>query len=344
MPAIPPNRFYGAMYRGLAWAARRQHYGRQFRPLRRVVTTGASALIASDAAYRATRKYSKKSPDGVTQQHDARVQYRRKRMPRRRKSKWVKFVKKVKAVTEKGVGTQNFLFNDTTNAVAGVGSQAVTSVMLYGGSLATEIVNTRGYSDINKIMNIVSPTAGIPTSVSDLSRTGSLQFTSAVMDVTIKNLGADILELDMYEIYFKGNKDLGQSLGRTIEDCYQGVLNSQVEKGGTAQAVTSRGWTPFNCGSGSGQMGLKIYKKTKFFIGSQQVITHQKRDPKSHYIGYNQAVWQKDVWAKKFSYLTFFIGKATPGSESGPSYAVGCTRSYNGKIYQFSANTDQIVV
>lgn len=308
--------------------------------------TGA-ALLAARGAYNMYQRYrgsgTRSTGGGVTQQHDTRTQYRKRSQPKYKKRKWVKFIKKVKAVTEKGVGTQNFLFNDTHNVSAGVGSQAVTSVMLYGGSLSTEIVNTRGYSDINKIMNIVSPSVGIPLYVSDLPRTGNLQFTSAVLDLTIKNLGTDILELDMYEIYFKGNKDLGQSLGRSIEDCYQGILDSQPNKGGTPQAVTSRGWTPFNCGAASGQMGLKIYKKTKFFIGSNQVITHQKRDPKAHWIGYNQAVWQKDVWAKKYSYLTFFIGKATPGSEAGPSYAVGCTRSYNGKIYQFSGDTDQIV-
>lgn len=186
--------------------------------------TGA-ALLAARGAYNMYQRYrgsgtTRRTGGGVTQQHDTRTQYTKRSQPKYKKRKWVKFIKKVKAVTEKGVGTQNFLFNDTHNAVAGVGSQAVTSVMIYGGSLATEIVNTRGYSDINKIMNIVSPTSGLPTSVSDLARTGNLQFTSAVLDLTIKNLGTDILELDMYEIYFKGNKDLGQSLGRSIEDCY----------------------------------------------------------------------------------------------------------------------------
>lgn len=281
---------------------------------------------------------------GVTQQHDTSVQYRKRNQPRRKKSKWVKFVKKVKAVTEKGVGTQNFLFNDTTTVTASGGNQAVTSMMLYGGSLSSEVVNTRGYSDINKIMNIVSPTAGNSANVSDLARTGNLQFVSGVLDLTIKNTSADILELDMYEIYFKGTRDLGQNLGRTIEDCYQAVLDSQTAKGGLGpQIVTSRGWTPFNCGAASPQLGLKIYKKTKFFIGGGQVITHQKRDPKSHWIGYNQSVWQKDVWAKKFSYLCMFVGKSTPGGTGECSYVVGCTRSYNAKMYQFSGDTDQLV-
>lgn len=315
--------------------------------MRRVVTRAAAALIGTDAAYR-TRLISsgrKTSPaSGVTQQHDARVQYKKKSMPRRKKSKWIKFAKRVRAVTEKSVGTQSFLFNDTTDVVGDGTNQAVFSCMIYGGSLANEQVNNRGYSDINKIMNIVSPTGPAnPTSVSDLARTGKLQFVSAVLDITVKNLASDVLELDMYEVYFRGHKDIGQSLGRTIEDAYQGILNAQTEKGGNPMAVLSRGWTPFQCGAGVTQMGAKIYKKTKFFIGSGQVITHQKRDPKSHYIGYNQAVWQKDCWAKPYSYLVFFIGKATPGSATPVRYIVGNTRSYNAKMYQFSGNTDQIV-
>lgn len=345
---IRPPQFYGRALRAAHWVARRWRYRHQFRGLRRVVTRATAALVGTDAAYR-VRKISSgrvsKPATGVTQQHDARVQYKRKSMPRRKKSKWIKFTKRVRAVVEKSVGTQSFLFNDTTIVGSESSSnQAVFSCMMYGGSLANEQVNNRGYSDINKIMNIVSPTGPAnPTSVSDLARTGKLQFVSAVLDITVKNTASDVLELDMYEVYFRGHKDIGQSLGRTIEDAYQGILNAQTEKGGSPMSVLSRGWTPFNCGAAVTQMGAKIYKKTKFFIGSGQVITHQKRDPKSHYIGYNQAVWQKDCWAKGYSYLVFFIGKATPGSATPVSYVVGNTRSYNAKMYQFSGNTDQIV-
>lgn len=308
----------------------------------RAVSAAVNVARAVSRIRTVTQGEDQGSNGGVTQQHDKRVQYRKKRYPKQRKRKWVKFVKKVKAVTEKGTGTQNFLFNDTHTSTAVVGSQAVTSLMMYGGSKADETVNTRGYSDINKIMNIVSPTPGVISNVSDLSRTGNLQFISAVLDVTITNVTGTILELDMYEIYFKGNKDLGSN-GRTIEDCYQYLLDSQIKKGGGDTSCTSRGWTPFNCGAGASQCGFKIYKKTKFHIGAGQVITHQKRDPRSHWIGYNQAAWQKDIWGKKFSYGLLFIGKTVPGYDNAPTYVLGCTRSYNGKIYQFSGNTDQTV-
>lgn len=325
--------------RGLVGAARAFHYG-------------AKGYLTYKAFKSLDKSRGGGSTRGVTQQHDYATIYKKKSQPSGKRRKWIKFAKRVKAVTDKAIGTQNFLFNDSVTSAASAANQGVTSVLLYGGSLSNETTNTRGYSDINKVLDLLSPTAdgdGTSPNVHLASRNGSAAFTSAVLDMTITNTGTTTIELDMYEIRFRGNKDIGQNGGRTMEDVYQAVLNSQAMTsaagitGVNPQAITNRGWTPFNAGQTASQFGFKVMNKKKFFIGSNSCITQQLRDPKTRYVGYNQAKYQKDNWAKKYTVGYLFIHKTITGLEANSAIAIGSSRSYNVKVYQSSSNRDQTI-
>jgi len=62
------------------------------------VKTGYKVARNLATDYRKYKAAGQSAGTGTTRQHDAKVQYRKKRMPYRKKKKWISHVKKVKAV------------------------------------------------------------------------------------------------------------------------------------------------------------------------------------------------------------------------------------------------------
>lgn len=296
---------------------------------------------------------------GITNEYDRKLIYKRRRMPRRRKKLWKKFVSRVHAASEKDLGSRTILRNERFDEAysytgASTGSQGLVNVALYPCRSAA----TKTYlDDLNQIF--INELASVPV----IGSTGKLVFKSAILDMTVCNTSAlDItdpqnpapasLEVDVYEIgagrrfdknaYIPANADLLNIFGEAnIDTPPVSVGNQQI-------ALSTRGATPWDLPSALSEYRIKIYKKTKFFLSAGQTFTYQMRDPKRHVIDL-QRINSSNPTANLpgLTRWLLLIFKPTPctrtDSDTNPDIirlSVGVTRKYLYKVVQQNEDRD----
>ena len=146
-----------------------------------------SARFALSRSRTNTRTGNKmRSGVGVTTQHDARLIYRKKRMPRRLRKRWKRFKNKVLAVSEKDLGTQQVVINGSTgssNAVSG--NQCIFECSLYGLNSSSAVHN-----DMRNVVTALPINAGDTPAVGlSVDPSTKIMFQSAVSIVTGKQIG-----------------------------------------------------------------------------------------------------------------------------------------------------------
>lgn len=280
---------------------------------------------------------------GVTNDYDRQVQYRRKRMPWRKKRRWVNFIRRVKAVDQSTWQTTTTIRNNTMQYAWDTADQRVGCAVLYGFAGTTDIVDsspftalttqTVGNTDIKDIM-LASGGADGPGE--------DLRFTSGVLDLTFTNRGTDTnngrLEVDVYEIIFTGMES-GVSL---IQDYTEGFTVLSTNKPATygTYGWTTRGVTPFENPQASAQ-GYKVIKKTKFLLNVGESFTYQKRKPGNFNVSgaelfTSAAGTSTEAQYKGKTMNIVFVMKGLPGSDysvggSQLNCAIGVTRTYKYK-------------
>lgn len=289
---------------------------------------------------------------GVTNQHDRQMIYKKRRMPKRFKRGWRKFKRKVRHIAEKSLGTNTVVFNGAytfENSI--VGNHGLAQVALYGLNSTNPVYND--LFNISFVQNggVDFDAAGYPTDL-----TTKYYFQSAVLDITMRNVSefadtslnpAATLEVDLYEIsvkqggtYFTSGastanvfNDLGQYFLRGDNDTQ--VIGNAVGAGISSIDPSKRGTTPWDHPDALSKFGIKIWKKTKFFIASGQTSTYQYRDPRRHVVSQMRlkegTSCNKPGWTKHI----FIIFKAVPGIPIGTGAGqttekliVGATRKY----------------
>lgn len=292
---------------------------------------------------------------GVTNQHDRQLIYKKRRMPKRLKRRWRSFKRKVSYIAEKNLGTNTVVFNGRyTFSNSNLSNHGVAEISLYGQA-STQVL----YSDLRNIGAIqwtgdFTAAAGYPVDL-----TTKFYFQSAVVDVTMRNvseftLGGDLntaatLEVDLYEIsvnksggsFLTGGSVIGNAFNGLIQYFGRGDNDTKVIgnvgpiAGASSIEPEKRGTTPWDHPDAISKFGIKIWKKTKFFIASGQTSTYQYRDPRRHVTSLmhlNEATSCNKVgWTRHI----LVIFKAVPGINigSGPGettekMTIGVTRKY----------------
>jgi len=174
----------------------RRKFSRMARRAAPYVKTGYKVARNLATDYRKYKAAGQSAGTGTTRQHDAKVQYRKKRMPYRKKKKWISHVKKVKAVLAQDDGTKTVLFNAqiSSSTSSGATRQNYQFHCLYGCN-GSASVSEIGSADLEKIFTNATVSA---------INTNKLMFKSAVMDMTIANTGTVRCELDLYHLTFHG--------------------------------------------------------------------------------------------------------------------------------------------
>lgn len=290
--------------------------------------TAHDLLTAAPHSPVATEEEDTNQMYGVTNDRDAVLQYRRKRMPWGKKRKWVKFVKMVEAVERKNEGTKTAIRNSTITASWNDTTQFMAAATLYG-LRGTDTSFSVGNNDVSTIFSADSGT----DSPFEFGR-----FTSAVMDVTLTNSGTNRLEIDVYEILFYGQQ-AGINL---LQDLTTGLTGIGLPGAGYAALSTStRGLTPFDVTAFCAR-GYRIIKKTKYFIAPNNIMTYQIRDPKDRKLDgsvlYGVGAASNGQW-KGVTRNLLFVGKAVPGSTftavpppNANIFNIGVTRTYKYKL------------
>lgn len=272
---------------------------------------------------------------GVTANFDAKTVYRRKRMPKRKRKIWKKFVRKVKAAISDR-GTCQFVMNGSNSylvdaATAGINRQMVQCVHLYGKNGFGHNADEIGASDLQQITADL-----LASSDPGVDDTTKFQVKSAVLDVTVTNEtlpGATYegsLEVDVYHIVYPGKK---QNVAVGLKPVFQLAYNETeiITVGGARVEIEDRGATPFNLGQAMSLTGLKIVNKKKYFLGKGQSFTYQIRDPKNRIANIAEINDKQTFYKNGWTQTLMIIAKplASVAVEDTFSLLTGATRTFN---------------
>jgi len=294
---------------------------------------------------------------------DSRLVYRKKRMPTRKKRRWKSFVKKINAVAERELGTRTVLFNDQlllTSTAAG--KQLCLSLALY--SCNNSDANKTWLKDLDQIVKLENTANSTALNGETVDDTTKFMFHSGIMDITLRNVSgyhetlngpiildaAAQMEVDVYEIYVRKAVKTNSIDNKDLSQLFNSNDSKEIGGTGTGIEIQDRGATPWEVPHNFGLYGVKIYKKTKYFIPSGQTITHQSRDPKRHVAskktitendGFNMPGWTKHL---------FIIGKLVPGltigsgaNEYAQRLALGLTRKYMYKVEGMNDSRERLI-
>lgn len=291
---------------------------------------------------------------GVTSQHDSKLIYRKKSMPRYKKRRWRAFKSKVNAVAEKEMGSRTVVFNKSlTFSNTTSGNQVVASVYLYGQASTSS--HASDLSNISALENAGNPTAAAGITVDPSTK---YLFQSGVLDITVRNAttrdtgtvfdSAAKMEVDIYECTMRTGAEESGTVLQTIEQAFGDNKTRTPGLNGAGAEIdyTLRGVTPFDLTYVLSRWGIKIWKKTKFQVPNGETFSYQIRDPKRH------TMTQRDLSAKDgfnrpgVTRVLFITAKVAPGLTVGAgagvyqeSIIIGCTRKYLYKIE--GANEDR---
>ena len=301
---------------------------------------------------------------GVTTQHDARFIYGKRRMPRGKRMRWKRFGNKVHAVAERDLGSRTVLRNQMELFANNTPGNHITgSYTLYGQR------GTAGrHDDLQQIAG--AENAGDPTAAAGVTVDPSTKFIfkSAVMDLTFKNdasyrgavdpliltpSGDLKIELDIYEISVRtGSEETGLTAAN-LETLFNqnNTITKAIGGGGSEIDYFTRGATPWDLTYVLGRWGIRIWKKTKYFLANQDVITYQVRDPRRR-TATQRDLAQKDGFNRPgWTRCIFFIAKTVPGAWTigtatnnvSERLLVGCTRKYLYKIEGVNEDRTRVI-
>lgn len=288
---------------------------------------------------------------GVTTQHDQRRVYTKRRMPRRMKRRWRKFSKKVLAISEKDLGTQQVMFNKQVNASNNLaGNQTIFSCALYGLRSATA-------SHFNDLQQIATYNANAATTSSTglfVGESTKILFQSAILDLTIRNGSTFFdgtttgpspyarMEVDVYELTMRHTAEEQGAAYDTIDSIFNQNQQRTLPIGGGATSeiiYDRRGVTPFELSYALSRFGIKIWKKTKYQISNGDQITYQMRDPRRHSVVQREMQNQDGFNKPGLTKILYVTGKLAPGLTVGntantfqEALNIGITRKYMYKI------------
>lgn len=282
------------------------------------------------------------SGKGVTSQYDRKQIYRKRRMPRRKRRAWKRFTKKVVAAQLKTIGTRTILKNDTLSRTYTGDTQSVVSFCLFGKDGGGPTTSACGFNDLASIFQNDAAIA---------NRTSKIQLFSGVLDITMTNLSEVLdnstqntsLEVDLYELVATKQIDAAY-----LSDIYLSADSNtdQINVANPGISINNRGATPFELTDFTGR-GIKILKKTKYFLGAGQVATYQYRDAKNFRIRNDNIDDANSDFALPYKTRIFMIiikGVPTPdANQVNKKLLVGVTRKYGYKIFDKNNDADNIL-
>lgn len=281
------------------------------------------------------------SGQGVTSQYDRKVVYRRKRMPRLKRVRWVRFVKKVRSALLKEVGTKTVLRNSQQTYTDLTNNQGILTVTLYGkdGADSSGAVGNQDLKDIfgnDSDLALATDRAKFASAILDITITNN----STVTDSSQQNTG---VEIDIYEITWTKKIDAT----RPTNVYYAAAANTNaINTLGTSLSITDRGATPFEFPEASA-LGAKIYKKTKIMLGQGEAATYQMRIAKNYNFRRDFIDDNDDnfviPWVTK---TLLFLIKGLPTGDATKvlkSVQLGATRKYSYKVIKGSSDQDQLL-
>lgn len=296
---------------------------------------------------------------GVTRDMDRREIYRRKSMPKWKRRKWRRFVKKVQAAGDKLKGTRTYISkpNYLMENVSNTTNQTSTTYALY----PVESLNTR-LDLLNRIGKAENTGDQSLLEGETVYKSTKFFFKSAIMDLTFTNRStvnsaspADDdpiaafcpLEVDLYEITMAKKSTYLDSSGNpqilnTLSACLDYSKSSEIDnEEGFAKRIfsmQSRGLSPWDFTTSLSRFGIKIHKKTKFFLDTGKYFTYQMRDHRNHVITKEKLTETQGFNMPGLTKILYVVMKPVSGVIPDIGTTEGTTRArlFCGQTYKYT--------
>jgi len=319
-------------------------YGKLGRPIRR----GIRMANRFARSFTRTKRKRRTNGRGVTFQRDHELIYRKNRMPYRRKKRWVRFIRKTNAVSEKVLGTRTVVRNEQFSfSTSGTSANSTDTL----GQLALYPVGNGTHEYLRDLGRIASDP--------DVPQTGKFLFQSAIMDCTFTNVSStddldrkDIpIELDIYEITAGRNFEKATGDKGLLDVFSEGAADTSTiaytQGTPVALGLSNRGTTPWDLPQALSLYKVKIWKKTKYRLSGGQSISYQMRDPTRHVFekGYIGELTGSNL--PRATRWLLLIAKPVVGFDVGISgiceLATGVTRKYMYKLKEKNEDKDCVL-
>lgn len=235
-------------------------------PVHKRISQIGSAISTGMRMYRhlRTRTQTRKRQNSgfLTQQHDQLPLYRRRRMPWKKRRRWVGFVRKYRAASLRQLGTQIVRRSHAGTLSSGTNAQQLFAMAINGKRGATN----RGWDDWFDIF------AGLSLTTND-----KILVTTQKLDLTLTaDADGDEIEVDVYNFYFK-KSCAHTDLPNLMVDCLADTATL-----GAAMVTTDIGVTPFDCPD----LGafVRITKVKRIYLQPGQSTSMVHRITRNEYI------------------------------------------------------------
>lgn len=298
-----------------------------------------AAYKAGESAVNYMTKSKTKSGVATTTQHDVSRQYRYKRMPRRKRRRWVKALKRNAAMDMAESATQTIIYNTVLEGrldhIVNGRTQNWIAAHLYGcNGIAPSPIRFAqevGVEDIKALKNLDKRTAF-------QFGNSRVKFESGIMDLTIKNPNVNNgLEVDVYEVVYRSSSKHSSLMSLHQEMNLDTPSNRLSPDPNDRAQWDTRGITPFDTVQ-FGAAGCKILSKKKVFLPPGNTFTYQYRDPKNHYFGPDDFDDSTGFIIPKATRTILFVYKSITGeplptgTDNELRMFVGVSRIYKYKI------------
>lgn len=215
-------------------------------------------------------------PAPLTGEHDYRNVYRKKRMPWRRKKRWVNFKRKVNSVVDSRLGTHAILITRSSLLGGAAGDQA---------GVPGHIVLDR--SDLDEIRQRVAAIVPIAPGQA-VPAEGNLAYTisGSFVESTHTNTSTNTIFVDLY--YWRTKRDVPIAEFPWFNDLITSTsgtssnFNLATGSGGSTLAAGDLGWTPFL--SPATHRFLEIYNKRRIKVNPGGVFQITQRSSRNIYV------------------------------------------------------------
>lgn len=325
--------------RQLAMRRRGRSYGSFARPA--AAALGAGWRLGQKLRGALSGASRKRSETGfVTNQYDVKTTYRKRRMPRYKKKRWLRFKRKV-LYAENSIGAKQCLvFRRVLNPTVSANAQSITSAFLYGNNHISALGQSAvdiGAADCSDVYDSWRNTSTGGNS----GDPGKINFTSAVLDVELGNLGGEgynnSLTIDVYHVRAKRRPPTQggsmQGFAEFFNTSLTGTTMPNMSSNNTTQLDDAQaGVTPFCAPMFCRFVEILSVKKVLLSVGQN---THfQLRLSKDRvYNNENRINGETALDRGVEGYMFIVQGVTSPTEFSVPcQYVVNATRTYHFRV------------
>lgn len=259
----------GRLYHAVNYVRRNVLTPFAFQTGQRIVANASQRLADSITGSRTGRRGDKAILPGViSTQHDVSGRYRRKRMPRRKRKRWVGFSRKVNHVVlqMQPLNTYTVDYPGAVKTIA-VNTQ-VTDGQMIGGVSVTQN---------SELLDIFRSAFGSALGINSID-VYKIYLKSMCLDLQLRNSGTNALVVDVYTLMCRRNDKNAQR----IDVQYVNDFAEQGAGSGGTVDVNNPATTPFQ--NSSFCKRWKILAKKEILLGAGQVSTMQIRIPHNRYL------------------------------------------------------------